>query len=142
MDLDGSVSHRGGQQFIGGAGFAGDAFKEVHMLQPHGFASHPVKGGKAAIITAGGRDSAYAVGGENPALRPALEQGGTAIYDAAGNIVSIVASRIRIVHSAEILIVAPLVKIEGELELQGSLKVSGDGEFGGVVTDSDGDGGA
>ncbi|MEO3997176.1 phage baseplate assembly protein [Mesorhizobium sp. CAU 1732] len=120
MLLDGTVSHRGGQQFVNGKGFAGDGFEEVHRIEPHGFASHPVKGGIAAILSArNNRDSAYAFGGENPELRPDLPSGGTAIYDHAGNIVSIVAADIRIVHSAKVHIIAPEIVLEGQVKLGG-----------------------
>ncbi|OAB57608.1 hypothetical protein AY599_18290 [Leptolyngbya valderiana BDU 20041] len=141
--LDGAVEHRGGQQFVDGAGFAGDRFRRVHRIEPHGFASHPVAGGIATIMSArGARDSAYAFGGENPAMRPTLDAGGSAIYDSRGNIVSIVQQAIRIVHATAIEIVASSVTITGDLTLTGDLTCSGDGTFGGSVTDADGDGGA
>ncbi|QKV20236.1 phage baseplate assembly protein domain-containing protein [Oricola thermophila] len=118
LELDGTVEHRGGQQFVNGTGFAGDAFERVHRVEPHGFASHPVAGGIAAVFSArGSRDSAYAFGGENPSLRPSIEAGGTAIYDHLGNIVSIVASEMRIVHATGIHIVAPEIVLEGNVRL-------------------------
>ncbi|MBZ8133219.1 phage baseplate assembly protein [Afifella sp. IM 167] len=121
--LDGTVTHRGGQQFVDGKGLAGDLFERVHRIEPHGFASWPVKGGiGAALQSRASRDSAYVIGGENPQLRPSgeyLTEGGTAIYDAAGNIVSVVAKSLRIVHSAEVRIVAPKIVLDGEVYLGG-----------------------
>lgn len=123
MELDGNVDHRRGQQFVNGKGFSGDAFERVHRIEPHGFASHPVKGGIAAVLSArGNRDSAYAFGGENPALRPSgdlLTEGGTAIYDHLGNIVSVVAAKMRIVHATVIHLVAPEIILEGKVKLGG-----------------------
>jgi phage gp45-like len=123
MRLDGRVDHRRGQQFISGRGFAGDAFEEVHRVEPHGFASHPVKGGIATVLSArGGRDSAYAFGGENPELRPKgddLTAGGTAIYDADGNIVSIVGRALTIRHSGTVHIKAATIILEGDVRLGG-----------------------
>lgn len=123
MELDGTVEHRRGQQFVNGKGFAGDVFERVHRIEPHGFASHPVKGGLATILsTRGNRDSAYAFGGENPSLRPSgdlLTEGGTAIYDHNGNIVSVVGAKLRIVHATTIHLIAPEIILEGTVKLGG-----------------------
>lgn len=119
LQLNGTVDHRNGQQFVEGTGLAGDAFTRVHRIEPHGFASHPVKGGIALGVSRGRRDTTYAIGGENPALRPGLPQGGTAIYDHNGNIVSIVTSELRIVHAGKIHLVAPEIILEGAVKLGG-----------------------
>ncbi|ORE91007.1 phage baseplate assembly protein [Aurantimonas sp. 22II-16-19i] len=148
FELDGSVDHRGGQQFVNGKGFAGDGYESVHRIEPHGFASHPVAGGIGLLTgVRGNRDSAYVVGGENPSLRPQgdfLTAGGTAIYDAAGNIVSIVSAKIRIVHSAEIRLTAPQIILEGEVHIggeggvpasmQGTIDSDGDVDISGFAT--------
>lgn len=118
FELDGTVEHREGQQFINGKGFAGDSFERVHRIEPHGFASHPVKGGIGVAMSArGNRDSAYLFGGENPSMRPTVDQGGTAIYDHTGNIVSVVQKQMRIVHSSKVHIVAPEIILEGKVRL-------------------------
>lgn len=123
IELDGTVEHRRGQQFVNGKGFAGDGFEKVHRIEPHGFASHPVKGGIGTLLSArGNRDSSYVFGGEHPDLRPKgdlLTAGGTAIYDHNGNIVSIVAASLRIVHASRIHLVAPEIVLEGQCLLGG-----------------------
>jgi phage gp45-like len=120
MLLDGKVRHEGGQQFLAGKGMAGERFPRVHRVEPHGFTSHPVKGGIATVMQAGGqRDSVYAMGGANPLLVPELPSGGTAIYDHLGNIVSIVQREIRIVHATKIVISAPEIVLDGLVKLGG-----------------------
>lgn len=120
IEFDGTVEHRDGQQFVAGKGFAGDRFERAHRPEPHGFASWPVKGGIGMVLGARGRrDAAYVLGGENPALRPALALGGTAIYDHAGNIVSIVQAELRIVHAAKVTISAPEIVLDGLVKLGG-----------------------
>ncbi len=120
FQLDGSVEHKDGQQFIGGKGFAGDRFERVHRPEPHGFASYPVKGGIGIAMSArGNRDSAYVFGGENPSLRPDVAMGGTAIYDHTGNIVSVVQANLRIVHATVIHMIAPSIILEGRVKLGG-----------------------
>lgn len=120
MRLDGAVRHRAGQQFLGGKGYAGEGFPRVHRVEPHGFTSHPVAGGIATVIGArGNRDSLYALGGANPGLIPELPQGGTAIYDHLGNVVSLVQAEMRIVHATRIHLVAPTIVLEGDVKLGG-----------------------
>ncbi|WP_039189940.1 phage baseplate assembly protein domain-containing protein [Aureimonas altamirensis] len=120
MLLDGGVKHNGGQQFLSGKGLAGERFPRVHRLEPHGFTSHPVAGGIATILQSrNSRDSVYAMGGANPGLVPSLDQGGTAIYDHLGNIVSIVMSEMRIVHATKIVIEAPEIVLTGMVKLGG-----------------------
>ncbi|EDQ33956.1 Mu-like prophage protein gp45 [Hoeflea phototrophica DFL-43] len=120
FELDGTVEHREGQQFVNGKGFAGDRFERVHRIEPHGFASNPVKGGIGVAMSArGNRDSAYVFGGENPGLRPSVDLGGVKIYDHTGNVVSVVQPEIRIVHSAKVHIIAPEIILEGVVFLGG-----------------------
>lgn len=115
FELNGEVEHKDGQQFVNGKGFAGDVFERVHRPEPHGFASHPVRGGVGFLLAArNNRDSAYMLGGENPAMRPMLELGGVAIYDNHENIVSIVARSLRIVHSSTIYLKAPNIVLDAE----------------------------
>ena len=149
FEFDGTVEHEGGQQFVNGQGYGGDRWKRVHRPEPHGFASHPVQGGIGfALNQRGNRESAYVLGGENPGLRPKgefLTAGGTAIYDAAGNIVSVVGARLRIVHSREIHLAAPKIVLEGDVYLggedgavpaskQGTIDSAGHTDVGGLAT--------
>ncbi|BDA84963.1 hypothetical protein Sa4125_25050 [Aureimonas sp. SA4125] len=149
FELDGTVAHRKGQQFVDGKGYGADGFAEVHRPEPHGFASHPVKGGIGVLMQSrANRDAAYVLGGENPGLRPKgdyLTAGGTAIYDHLGNIVSVVAAKLRIVHATEIRLQAPLIVLDGLVKLggdaasrpasaQGTLDTAGHAEVGNLAT--------
>nr|WP_295465189.1 phage baseplate assembly protein [Mesorhizobium sp.] len=120
FELGGKVEHKDGQQFVDGKGFAGDEFERFHRPEPHGFASHPVKGGIGIALSArGNRDSAYVLGGENPKLRPDVAMGGAAIYDHTGNIVSVVQANMRLVHATVIHLIAPSIILEGTIKLGG-----------------------
>ncbi len=136
IEFDGRVVERGGQQFVSGRGSKSDAWTEIHRIEPHGFASHPIKGGKGLLLPMPGNpDMAYVVGGENPANRPAgLPTGGTAIYDSSGNIISLVGSKVRLV--------APLFEFVGDITIDGSIDMTGGIVAGGSIVDGDGDGGA
>lgn len=120
MLLDGGVTAKDGQQFLSGKGLAGERFPRVHRVEPHGFTSHPVAGGIGTVMQARhNRDSVYLMGGANPSLIPSLDQGGTAIYDHLGNIVSIVMSQMRIVHATKIVLEAPEIVLSGSVKLGG-----------------------
>lgn len=136
IEFDGRVVERGGQQFVSGRGSKSDAWTEIHRIEPHGFASHPIKGGKGLLLPMPGNpDMAYVIGGENPANRPAdLPTGGTAIYDSNGNIISLVGSKVRLV--------APLFEFVGDITIDGSIDMTGGIVAAGSIVDGDGDGGA
>lgn len=120
FELGGAVHHQNGQQFVDGKGFAGDFFSQAHRPEPHGFASHPVRGGIGIVLGARGRrDAAYVLGGENPNLRPDIEMGGAAIYDHTGNIVSVVQHELRLVHATKVTISAPEIVLDGLVKLGG-----------------------
>lgn len=120
MFLDGDVQHVEGQQFLRGKGLAGESFPRVHRVEPHGFTSWPVAGGIATLMQArANRDSLYAMGGANPDLVPQLEQGGAAIYDQFGSVVSLVQRKVRIVSSESVTITAPTIVLDGNVKLGG-----------------------
>lgn len=91
IELDGRNVERSGQQFVSGRGLFKDGYTDVHRIEPHGFSSQPVKGAKAFLIAPNGPDQAYVVGGEHPSHRPnGIPGGGSALYDAHGNIIRMV----------------------------------------------------
>lgn len=92
FEFDGRLEERGGQQFASGRGAFNDAWTSIHRIEPHGFASMPVKGAKGLLLPMPENpDLAFLIGGENPGSRPAdLPQGGTALYDSSGNIMKFI----------------------------------------------------
>ena len=143
VELSGKVEHRRGQQFVEGTGFAGDGYARVHRIEPHGFASHPVKGGIALAVSRGRRDTTYALGGENPVLRPDLPQGAVALYDAGGNIIKLIGSgAVFDFGSRTATLTAGDWTINGTVTINGDVIVNGNLTASGSVTDGDGDGGA
>ncbi|WLR92948.1 phage baseplate assembly protein domain-containing protein [Shinella zoogloeoides] len=136
IELDGRVVERGGQQFVSGRGAKADAWTEIHRIEPHGFASSPIKGGQGLLLPMPGNpDMAYVLGGENPGHRPAgLPAGGTALYDSHGNIISLVGSKVRFV--------APLFEFVGKVSIDGSIEMTGGITAAGSIVDGDGNNGA
>jgi phage gp45-like len=132
IELDGENVERGGQQFVSGRGMFKDGYTRVHRIESHGLLSMPVKGAKALLLSPNGDpDQAYVIGGEHPEHRPKdIPSGGTAIYDANGNIISLVGAKIRLV--------APLFEFVGNITLQGDLNVTGNIHATGSIIDEGG----
>lgn len=136
FEFDGRISERKGQQFVSGRGAYGDAWTEIHRIEPHGFASSPIAGAKGLLLPMPGNpDYAFVLGGEHPGKRPSdLPAGGTAIYDSSGNIISLVGSKIRLV--------APQFEFVGDVTIDGSITMTGGISAGGSIVDGDGNNGA
>lgn len=108
------VDDADGNQRVSAVGLAGTRYSEILRAQPHGFSSHPPIGSKGFLLALGGASQrALFLGGEDDSARPkGLPLGAAAIYDHAGNIVSVVEQNIRIVHAAKVVVVAPKVVVE------------------------------
>ncbi|MFK0336774.1 phage baseplate assembly protein [Agrobacterium deltaense] len=92
FDFDGRLEEKDGQQFVSGRGMYGDGYTRIHRPEPHGFISSPPKGSKGLLLPSPNNpDFAVVLGLEHPARRPAdIPGGGSALYDAAGNIIKVV----------------------------------------------------
>lgn len=144
MELDDRLKVRDGQRYVYGRSFSGDRYSEILMIEPHGFASEPVKGGQGLLLSPNGiPEEAYFFGGAKPGLRPILPAGGKAIYDAAGNIVKCIGSGIVIdAASRTIDLISGTWTIKGNGTITGNLHVNGNITCSGTITDSDGNNGA
>lgn len=86
-------------------GLKAESFEDVYRPQPHGLSSHPPAGSEGVLLALGGRsDRLLALGFEHKDKRPKnLPEGGTCLYDAAGNVVRIVKDDLQITHSQKIV---------------------------------------
>lgn len=128
IELDGRVVERGGQQFVSGRGTMADGWTEIHRIEPHGFASHPIKGGKALLLPMPGNpDTAFVLGGENPANRPSgLPAGATALYDASGNIIKLFGPDVIMdFGSRTVTMTGGTWNIKGDLNVDGNITATG-----------------
>lgn len=145
FEFDGRVEERGGQQFVSGRGAYGDGYTRIFRPEPHGFASSPIKGGSGLLFPMPGNpDYAIALGGEHPGRRPSdLPGGGTAIYDAAGNIMKFIGDGIVVdAGSRTITTTAGDWVLNGPATINGNLTVNGNINCSGSVVDGDGNNGA
>jgi phage baseplate assembly protein V len=116
-----SVDDSGPQQLLKLTGLAGQTIGEAVRSQHFGLTSVPPVGAEALILALGGGfDRAHALGVEHPAKRPTnTPAGGTVLYDAYGDAISIVQANMRLVHSAKISLVAPEIELIGAVTLGG-----------------------
>jgi len=140
IELDGENIEKDGQQFVSGRGLYNDGYTRIHRIEPHGFASMPIKGAKAFLLQPNeDADQAYVFGGEHPAHRPAdLPGGGTAIYDSSGNIVSLVGTSIRVKSGGVLMVISPTgVAITGGTVTHNGKDIGHTHRHGGVTAGGD-----
>lgn len=109
-------------QRLRATGLAGEEFRGVARLQHFGLSSTPPAGAEGVLLAQGGRsDRAHILGLEHPDYRPrGVEAGGTVIYDANGQAVSLVKNNLRIVGSGTVTISAPTIVLDGNVHLGGA----------------------
>jgi phage baseplate assembly protein V len=123
-----AVNDQGSQQLVNLAGLAGDQPVDVPTVALFGFSSNPPAGGVGLIVCPGGRsDRALFLGGESAKYRPKNQPvGGTTLYDAFGQAISLVQNNIRIVGTGAVTITAPSgCTINGNVTVQGNVAASG-----------------
>lgn len=88
-------------QRITASGLAGQRFSKIGRNLPFGFTSHAPPGSVGQFLSIGGRpDMTWALGFEHPGHRQKnLGVGHTALYNAHGDLVSLVQRNIRIVSA-------------------------------------------
>jgi phage baseplate assembly protein V len=93
-----------GQQRMKVRGLASETLDKVVRVQPYGFTSNPPKGSTGLLLALGGRaDRSMLLGIEKDDVRPKAQAAGhVAIYDGAGQIISLVEQKVRIKGASEI----------------------------------------
>jgi len=152
FEYDGTIKQEKGQQFLSGRGLYNDAYSNIRRLQPHGFYSSPPKGSHGLLLYPNGNpDEAYLMGVEHHEHQPTgIPAGGTAIYDASGNILKIVGngmtpdmlSNTITITSGNWTVTAPTINLTANVNITGDMTISGGITAGGSIVDGDGDGGA
>ena len=146
FEFDGRIKQEKGQQFLSGRGHYGDGFTGVRRIQPHGFYSSPPKGSQGLLLYPNGNpDEAYLMGVEHHDHQPTgIPAGGTALYDANGNIIKIIGNELVVdmqnntitITSGNWTVTAPTVTFSGNVHVAGNITCAG------TITDSDGNNGA
>lgn len=136
-----------GVQRITARGLRDSTFGDVLRLQPFGFSSTPPKGSVGLILAqSGAAERAFALGFEHEDHRPRSQPiGGTVLYDASGQAISIVNRTIRIVGGDLFHLSAATIVLDGVVKLGspgadkpaamlGSIDTDGDAQVSNLAT--------
>ncbi len=130
------VKDDGEFQTVEAMGYADEAFRNVHRVQPFGLSANPPAGSHALIAAVNGRpDQAVMLGAEAPTHRPRnLPSGATKLYDsadgfvyldAAGNLFAEVTKGARVKAGEAVTIEAPTITIKGNVVVEGNITQTG-----------------
>jgi phage gp45-like len=113
------IDDSGPQQFVHATGLAGQDIGRMVRSHPFGLSTVPPAGAEGhALVVGGGADRMFALGLEHPQYRPVnTPVGGTVLYGANGEIVSLIQQNIRIVCPGTITIQAANIKINGNVDV-------------------------
>lgn len=116
------VDDSGSLQMLKMRGLASDKPRRVTRLQSFGLTSNPPAGANAVLLALGGRsDRLLALGLEHKDHRPTgIPGGGTALYDASGQIIKMTGDEKTVIEVGTLTIIADQVVIEsGDINLGG-----------------------
>lgn len=107
------IDATGPQHLVSARGLRGETLEDAPRLKEFGFSSSPPAGSTGLALSLGARaDRAMIIGLDHASFGPRdLAGGHTAIYDAFGNVVSLVEKAVRIVAATRAEIVAPMVVV-------------------------------
>lgn len=127
------VDDSGPLQRVTVLGYADEVIKGAHRVQLFGETSHPPVGSHGLALLVNGRpDQSVILGLEHPDHRPRnLPRGERALYNAHGDVIFLYKEKIKVVTQTFEL-VAPTIKLQGNIEHTGDMTTSG------VHTDSNG----
>ncbi len=100
----------------------------IEQSQPYGLSAKPLAGAEAVVVSLGGTPEGMVamVVADRRYRRKGLQPGEVYLHDHQDNRIGIRAGGlIHVVAATEIRLVAPLVKINGDLEVSGSVKAAG-----------------
>lgn len=98
----------------------------VERMQNYGFTSHPHGGGDVAAACVGGnREQCIVLVVDDRRYRLNLRPGEAAMYDDLGNKVELLRDMVKVTAVQHLEVVAPTIKLTGELEVVGNIKSTG-----------------
>lgn len=114
-----SSRYENGRLLVSGTGMAGERFRDFVYWEPHGFHARPADGSIGYLVAPGGRrDQGMVMAAANPSRVPALQKGEAAMYDAAGNVVTLTAAGW---HFSMDVTIAGNLRVEGALHATGNI---------------------
>ncbi len=97
----------------------------LEHMQNYGFTSHPLGGDCAVAFNGGNREQGIVLVVDDRRYRVPLQAGEVAIYDDLGNKFELLRELVRVTAVQHLEVVAPTIKMIGELEVVGNIKTTG-----------------
>lgn len=109
---------------------------DVEHMQNYGFTSHPTGGDVAVAFIGGNREQGIVLVADDRRYRISLQPGEVAMYDDLGNKFELLRDMVKVTAVQHAEVVAPSIKLIGEIELVGNLKIQGNIDSVGMITNN------
>ncbi|MDR9749841.1 phage baseplate assembly protein V [Pseudomonas sp. SZMC_28357] len=97
----------------------------LEHMQNYGFTSHPLGGDVAVAFTGGNREQGIVLVIDDRRYRIPLLAGEVAIYDDLGNKIELLREMVKVTAVQHAEVVAPTIKLVGEVEIIGNITTTG-----------------
>lgn len=108
----------------------------LEHMQNYGFTSHPKGGDCAVAFNGGNREQGIVLVIDDRRYRIPLLAGEVAMYDDQGNKIELLRDMVKITAVQHVEVLAPTIKLIGDLELVGNMKILGDIDSTGTITNN------
>lgn len=98
---------------------------DVEHMQNYGFTSHPTGGDVAVAFNGGNREQGIVLVIDDRRYRIPLLAGEVAMYDDQGNKIELLREMVKVTAVQHVEVVAPTIKLIGNLEVIGDVKTTG-----------------
>jgi len=114
----------------------GELRDDVEHMQNYGFTSHPLGGDVAVAFIGGNREQGIVLAVDDRRFRVSLEAGEVAIYDDQGNKIELLRDMVKVTAIQHVEVLAPTIKLLGNLEVVGDVKIQGNIDSTGMITNN------
>jgi phage baseplate assembly protein V len=111
----------------------GELRDSVEHMQNYGFTSHPQGGDVAVAFIGGNREQGIVLVVDDRRYRIPLQAGEVAIYDDQGNKIELLRDMVKVTAVQHVEVLAPTIKLIGDLELVGNMKILGNIDSTGTI---------
>lgn len=102
-----------------------EVIDDVEHMQNYGFTSHPTGGDCAVAFNGGNREQGIVLVIDDRRYRIPLLAGEVAMYDDLGNKIELLRDMVKITAVQHVEVMAPTIKVIGDLEVIGNIKSTG-----------------
>lgn len=146
-----STRYEKGQLLVTGRGMAGERFEDLVWYESHGFHSRPHAKTVGYLVAPGGRrEQGLVMAASDPAKVPQIAEGDSVHYDQHGNMTKLTKDGITVDYENRTIthtsgawtINTPTLTLNGNLEVDGDMHITGHIVSDATITDADGNNGA